>query len=109
VGTKKRECSLPLEAFRSSPRTGKLDRGQMPREFACFALEYDSNARWHMYSMPAYRGNLIANFNPVSTANAVERLLPKLESDPFVRLLANTHLSLGYGQRSLCDPKCYRS
>lgn len=68
-----------------------LDRGQMPREFACVASEYGSNRRWHLYQMPGYRGNLLSDFNPVSTANRIERLLPKLQGDPFTRLLIKTY------------------
>ena len=68
-----------------------LDRGQMPREFACLAFEYGTNHRWHLYQMPGYRGNLISDFNPVSTANRIEQLLPKLQADPFARLLTKTY------------------
>ena len=67
-----------------------LDRGQMPREFACMAIEYGSNRRWHLFMMPGYRGNLLSDFNPVSTANRIEDMLPKLRGDPFLRLLTKT-------------------
>jgi len=68
-----------------------LDRGQMPREFACVASEYESNRRWHLYQMPGYRGNLLSDFNPVSTANRIEQTLPKLQADSFARLLLKTY------------------
>lgn len=68
-----------------------LDRGQKPREFACMAVEYDSNRRWHLYQMPGYRGNLLADFSPVSTANRIEQILPKLQASPFLRLLMKTY------------------
>ena len=63
----------------------------MPREFASVAMELGTNSRWHTFSMPGYRGNLVADFNPVSTANEIDRLLPKLQSDPFARLLVSTY------------------
>ena len=68
-----------------------LDRGQMPREFACMAIDSASNQRWHMFQMPGYRGNLVSDFNPASTANRIEQLLPKLQADPFAKLLVKTY------------------
>ena len=68
-----------------------LDRGQMPREFASMVIEHGSNQLWYLYQMPGYRGNLASDFNPVSTANRIERLLPKLMADPFSRLLIKTY------------------
>jgi hypothetical protein len=55
------------------------------------AFEYGSNQRWHLYEMPGYKGNLISDFNPVSTANQIERLLPRLQVDSFARLLMKTY------------------
>jgi hypothetical protein len=68
-----------------------LDRSQMPREFACVALETGTTQRWHWYSMPGFRGNVIAGLNPVSTANSIERMMPKLLGNPFGRLLMSTY------------------
>lgn len=68
-----------------------LDRGQKPREFASFASELGSNQRWHMYQQPWYKGNLICDFNPVSTPNLIERALPKLQAIPFLSLLIKTY------------------
>lgn len=67
-----------------------LERGQMPREFAALVLQYGSPAYLRAFQLPGYRGNLVSDFNPVSTANAIDRLLPKLEANPFLRLLAKT-------------------
>ena len=67
-----------------------LERGQMPQEFAAFVLQYGSPAYLRSFQMPGYRGNLVSDFNPASTANAIERLLPKLDANPFLRLLAKT-------------------
>lgn len=67
-----------------------LDRGQKPREFACFASEYGTTQRWHYFHQPWYRGNLVSDFNPVSVANLIERCLPRLQTQPFLRLLVNT-------------------
>lgn len=68
-----------------------LDRGHKPREFACTAFEYETRDRWHMYQMQRYPGNLISDFNPFSTANRIERIIPRLQNDPFARLLINTY------------------
>ncbi len=68
-----------------------VDRGQMPREFARVAFEHGSNQGWHSFETPWYRGNHISGFNPSSTANQIQRLLPKLQSDPFARLLISTY------------------
>lgn len=67
-----------------------LDRGQKPREFACFATEYGTTQRWHYFHQPWYRGNLVSDFNPVAVANLIERCLPKLQAQPFLRLLVST-------------------
>ncbi len=68
-----------------------LERGQMPREFAALVFQYGSPAYLRSFQMPGYRGNLVSDFNPVSTANAIERLLPKLAANPFLRLLSRTY------------------
>ncbi len=67
-----------------------LERGQMPQEFAALVLQDGSTAYLRSFQMPGYRGNLVSDFNPVSTANAIEKLLPKLDGNPFLRLLAKT-------------------
>lgn len=67
-----------------------LDRGQKPREFACFAAELDTVNMWYLFLQPWYKGNLVSDFNPVSTANLIELHLPKLQTQPFVRLLLKT-------------------
>lgn len=68
-----------------------LDRGQKPKEFACFATEIGTCQRWHMYLMPWYKGNLISDFNPSSTANLIEKTLPKVQGNPFLRLIVRTY------------------
>ncbi len=67
-----------------------LDRGQMPREFACMAAEMGTSNQWHLFHLPGYRGNLIADFNPAATGNQIERLLPRLQGNPFGRLIVST-------------------
>ena len=68
-----------------------LDRGQKPREFACVAYEYGGPHYWRIFQQPWYRGNLAADFNPVSTANMIERVVPKLQATPFLRFLLKTY------------------
>lgn len=68
-----------------------LDRGQKPREFYCLAIDQVTGESRHLYSLPWYRGNLISDFNPVSTANMIETVTPRLEADPFLRLLVRSY------------------
>lgn len=68
-----------------------LDRGQKPSEFASYALELATGNSWHLYQQPWYRGNLVSDFNPVSTANMMERYVHNLQSEPFLRLLVKTY------------------
>lgn len=41
--------------------------------------------------MITYRGNLVSDFNPSSTGNLIESVTPKLQSDPFLRLLVRSY------------------
>lgn len=68
-----------------------LDRGQKPREFYCVALDHATGERWQRFSVPWYRGNLISDFNPVSTANLIQAVTPRLQRDPFLRLLVRSY------------------
>jgi hypothetical protein len=68
-----------------------IERGQKPRAFAYVATQYDTNLWWHWFDFPGYRGNLLSDFNPVKTANEIERLLPRLEANPFSRLIVSTY------------------
>lgn len=67
-----------------------LERGSMPEGFASFALQYESAMRWHEFRPPWYQGNLLQGFDVATTADAVDRMLPKLQTMPFVRLLVST-------------------
>jgi len=68
-----------------------IDRGQKPRAFAYVATQHNTPQCWHRFDFPGYRGNLLAGFNPVKTANEIERLLPRLEANPFFRLIVSTY------------------
>jgi hypothetical protein len=68
-----------------------LDRGQKPREFFCIAIEHTTGNAWHLFLRPGYRGNLISDFNPVSSANLIETMAPQLEKRPFLRLLVRSY------------------
>lgn len=67
-----------------------LDRGQKPREFYCVAVDHATGERWQRFSVPWYRGNLLSDFNPVSTANLIQAITPRLEREPFLRLLVRS-------------------
>lgn len=68
-----------------------IDRGQKPRAFAYVATQRETTQWWHRFDFPGYRGNLLSDFNPVKTANEIERLLPRLEASPFSRLIVSTY------------------
>ncbi|TIW20879.1 MAG: hypothetical protein E5V65_07280 [Mesorhizobium sp.] len=68
-----------------------LDRGQKPRAFAYVIGQYDTPNLWHWFAFPGYQGNLLSDFNPVETSNRIERLLPRLEANPFSRLIVSTY------------------
>ena len=68
-----------------------LDRGQKPREFCCVAIDPTTGQGSHLFSLPWYRGNLVSDFNPASTGNLIETVTPKLQTDPFLRLLVRSY------------------
>ena len=68
-----------------------LDRGHKPREFFCMAIDHATGNAWHLFLLPGYRGNLVCDFNPVSTANLIETVTPRLERHPFLRLLVRSY------------------
>jgi hypothetical protein len=68
-----------------------LHRGQKPREFFCAAREYEGPQYWFRFFVPGYAGNLVSDFNPVSTANLIETVTPKLDRNPFLRLLVRSY------------------
>jgi hypothetical protein len=68
-----------------------LDRGQKPREFFCLAIDPATGQGGHLFSIPWYRGNLVSDFNPASTGNLIETVTPKLQNDPFLRLLVRSY------------------
>lgn len=63
------------------------DRGQRPRSFATVMVNTTSGQKWQGFHFPGYKGNLVSDFNPASTANTLQRLLPKIENSPWVDLL----------------------
>lgn len=67
-------------------------RGQVPREFAIAAYQLGTDQMWHLFHAPWYRGNLISDLNPSETASAIERMLPRLRSDPFARLISRSYV-----------------
>lgn len=68
-----------------------LDRGQKPREFCSIGHDLESPQMWYSYSFPGYKGNLVSDFNPVATAHLIETSTPKLQRDPFLRLLVRSY------------------
>ncbi|MEI6117534.1 MAG: hypothetical protein WCP99_23590, partial [Burkholderiales bacterium] len=68
-----------------------LDRGQKPREFFCLAIDPATGQGRQLFSIPWYRGNLVSDFNPASTGNLIESVTPKLQNNPFLRLLVRSY------------------
>ena len=68
-----------------------LDRGHKPQEFFCYGVCRSTGEAWHLFDTPNYRGNRLSPFNPVQSANLIESLMPKLELDPFLRLLLRSY------------------
>lgn len=66
------------------------DRGQVPKEFGFIAYDVASNQTHHWFHAPGYRGNLAPGFTPGAVAEAVERMLPRLQNDPFAKLISRT-------------------
>lgn len=63
------------------------DRGQRPRTFATIIVDVKTSEIWQSFHFPGYRGNLISDFNPSSTANTLQRLLHRIERSPWVDLI----------------------
>lgn len=67
------------------------NRGQAPKEFGGAAFDRQSDQMWFFFHAPWYRGNLVSDFSPAAVADAVERIVPKLQSDPFARLISRSY------------------
>ena len=68
-----------------------LARGQTPQAFCCLAIDHASAQIAHYFSVPWYRGNLLSAFNPATTANLIEHATPRLQHDPFLRMLVRAY------------------
>lgn len=67
------------------------EKGQRPNHFASLIIDSKSNESWQAFHFPGYSGNLVSDFNPSSTADALERILPKIDSSPWIDLLMRTY------------------
>lgn len=63
------------------------DRGQRPSSFATVMINQASGEIRQSFHFPGYKGNLLSAFNPSSTANTLERMLPKLEGSSWNDLI----------------------
>lgn len=63
------------------------DRGQRPNSFATVIIDSKTGESWQGFHFPGYRGNLVSDFNPTSTAETLDRLLPKLGTSPWLDLI----------------------
>ncbi len=63
------------------------DRDQRPNSFAIVSFDPTTRDGWQRFHFPGYRGNLIPDFNPTSPAETLDRLLPKLDTSPWLDLI----------------------
>lgn len=63
------------------------DRGQRPNSFATVIVDTKTGQIWQAFHFPGYRGNLVSDFNPASTAQTLENFLPKLNSSSWIDLI----------------------
>lgn len=63
------------------------EKGQRPNHFSSVIIDSTTNEIWQAFHFPGYRGNLVSDFNPSSTADSIERILPKIYSSPWIDLL----------------------
>ncbi len=63
------------------------DRGQKARSFATVIVDTSNGQISQAFHFPGYRGNLVSDFNPSSTANTIQRILPKIENSPWADLI----------------------
>lgn len=68
------------------------NRGQAPREFAGVAYNHSTGNSWHFFHAPWYKGNHISNFSPTAVADSIETILPKLRSNPFLKLISRSYV-----------------
>jgi len=76
------------------------EKGQRPSHFASLIVDSNSNESWQAFHFPGYRGNLVSDFNPSSTADALERILPKIDTSPWIDLLMRTYADAESEQNS---------
>lgn len=67
------------------------DRGQRPKQFASVIILHSTGKIWQAFHFPGYRGNLISDFSPSSTAETIESILPKIEASPWAELLMKSY------------------
>lgn len=67
-------------------------REQMPQTFSRIAINLNTNECFHQFLSPTYRGNLAVGWVE-SIANTFDRLIPKLQNNPFLRLVVKTYAS----------------
>lgn len=67
------------------------EKGQRPNQFASVIINTATNEILQAFHFPGYRGNLVSDFNASSTADTIERVLPKINSSPWIDLLMKTY------------------
>ncbi|WP_321853191.1 hypothetical protein [Paraburkholderia tropica] len=68
-----------------------LNRGHKPRAFYSVAIDtLTGNASTDSFRSPHYRGNYLADFDAGMSAALIESAIPKLEANPFLRLIVRS-------------------
>lgn len=67
------------------------DKGQRPRPVATIILDIETGQMWHSFHFPGYSGNLVSDFDPKSTADKIDRVLPLIDQVPWVKLLLESY------------------
>jgi len=66
------------------------EKGQRPNQYATVAIEPKTKRLWQWFHFPGYSGNLISSFNPSSTADMIDALLPRIQNSPWLDLILHS-------------------
>lgn len=67
------------------------DKGQKPNLFSYVIINEESGECSYGFNFPGYKGNLISDFSPTSTANQIDKIEPLLENDHWFKFLFESY------------------
>jgi hypothetical protein len=65
--------------------------GQRPDLFAYIVIDCETNKYNFNFQFPGYQGNIVSDFSPTKTANEIDKLLPILSTDPWLKFVFDSH------------------